>query len=70
MLIEIIKKEFLFNFLFFACVVQRNPKILKFDFSVLAFDFLKFSPFPLLKGRKTPLLNSKSVKVTKNVIDF
>ena len=58
MLIEIIKKEFLFNFLFFACVVQRNPKILKFDFSVLAFDFLK--------GRKTPLLNSKSVKVTKN----
>ena len=30
----------------------------------------KFSAFPLLKGRQTPLSNSKSVKVTKNVIHF
>ena len=26
--------------------------------------------FPLLKGRQTPLLKSKSVKATKNVIEF
>ena len=42
-----------------------------FDFSRFDLWFLfKFSPFPLLKGRQTLLLNSKRVKVTKNVIGF
>ena len=41
--------------------------------SILIFrgcDVLKFSAFPFLKGKQTPLSNSKSVKVTKKVIDF
>ena len=45
------------------------------NFSILVFrgltsDFFKFSEFPLLKGRPTPLSNSKKVKVMKNMVDF
>ena len=36
----------------------------------LTFDLFKLSSFSLLKGRQTPLSNSKNVKATKNVIDF
>ena len=32
--------------------------------------FFKFSAFLLLKGRPTPLSSIKSVKITKNVIEF
>ena len=42
---------------------------LKFTFSRFDF-FLKFDSLPLLKERQTPSSNSKSVKVTKNVINF
>ena len=38
----------------------------RFDLSFL----VNFSAFLLLKGRQIPLLNSKFVKVTENVIDF
>ena len=43
-----------------------------FDFSKFGFlmFFFKFSSFPLLKGRQTPLSNRKSVRSTKNVIDL
>ena len=39
-------------------------------FRGLTCNFFKFNAFPLLKGVQTPLSNSQSVKVTKNVIDF
>ena len=39
-------------------------------FRDLTFNFFKFSKFPLLKRRQTPLSNSKSLKGTKKVIDF
>ena len=38
-------------------------------FCGLAF-FFKFGSFPLLKRRQTPLSNSKSVKVRKNLLEF
>ena len=38
----------------------------RFDLSFL----VNFSAFLLLKGRQIPLLNSKFLKVTENVIDF
>ena len=45
--------------------------MLNFDFSRFDLWFLfKFSAFLFLKGGQTPLSNNKSVKVTKNVIDF
>ena len=58
----------------FSCFVfffRKNLFTLNFDF--LQFDlwfFFKFSAFLLLKGRQTPLSNSKIVKVTKSVIYF
>ena len=41
-----------------------------FNFRGLACDFFKFNEFPSLRERQTPLSNNKSLKVTKNVIDF
>ena len=58
-------------FLFFqekACFFFTH-KFAFFCGSTVHFLF-KFSSFPLLKGRRTHLSNSKSVKVTKNVADF
>ena len=44
---------------------------LYFDFSGFEFWFhFKFTSIHLLKGKQTPLLSTKIVKVTKNVIDF
>ena len=51
-------------------------KVLKFvhaqiHFIVFStFDFLKFSSFTFLKGRQSPPSKSKSVKITKNMVDF
>ena len=44
---------------------QENLFTLNFDFSRFYLYFFKFSAFPLLKERQTPLSNSKSVKVMK-----
>ena len=55
------------------CFVFQE-KVLKFVqdqimiFRGLTSDFLKFSSFPLLKRKLTPLLNRKNVNVQKNVI--
>ena len=35
-----------------------------------SFDFFKSSVLFFVIGRRTPLTNSKSIKVTKNVIDL
>ena len=48
----------------YICVVLQ---VVRSSASPLCF---KFVSFPLSKGRQTPLPNSKSVKVTKHVIDF
>ena len=54
------------NYFFFrkSLEVCSGSKLL---FRGLTLDFFSF---PLLKGRQTPVSNSESVKVTKNVIDF
>ena len=39
-------------------------------FVVWRIIFFKFGPIYFLKGRQTPLLNSKRLKITKNLIDF
>ena len=56
-----------FLFVFFQ---EKSSNLLQLNFNFLQFDlwFFKFSTFALLKGRKAPISNSKSVKVTKNVI--
>ena len=49
--------------------ICSDSKVL-FDFLIQKLFFFKFHSFSLLKGRQTPLSNSKSVKVRKNVIKF
>ena len=52
------------------------PEVLKifqaqiYFFAVCIMISFKFSKFYLLKGRQSRLLNSKRVKITKNVVDF
>ena len=56
-------------FFFFQEKVKICSRSVLF-FRGLTCDFLKFSAFPLLKGRQTSLSNIKSIKFTKNVINF
>ena len=52
---------------FFFAYIFLKKKSLNFFFRAFR---LKFRAVPLLNVRQTPLSNSKSVKVAKNVIDF
>ena len=56
----------------FLCFYFQEKYFSRKYFSRYDFGFLfKFnSLFPLLKGRQSPISNSESVNVTKNVIDF
>ena len=55
--------------MFFFVFFRKNLFRIQFNFSRFEFWFIiKFSSLLLLNVRQTPLSNSKSVKVTKNVI--
>ena len=60
------RDDFFVRLFFQEKIVAAKIHLLLFEFR---FTF-KFRSFTLLKGRQTPLSNSKIVKVTINVIGF